>query len=294
MEKSKDAFRTISEVAEWLDVPTHVLRFWESRFTQVKPVKRAGGRRYYRPADMALLGGIRKLLHEDGLTIRGAQKLLREQGVRHVASMSPPLEGGDVYDPDAGVVSPAENATPPSPDALAGGGTVVPFTAFDAPSRRTTAAAEPEEPAYAPAAAQAPAPADEPAAEDEAPATFSHERVQRETPPPGDLPPEEPAAINHAPGTTEATPPLPPQPAEEDAAAQYGLDFGDAAATGTGFHADVPATDPQDDQAAIETPAITRLRQSPADILAQHRAALQPVYDRLVALKSRPGAGERT
>jgi len=87
--KSPDAFRTISEVAEWLDVPTHVLRFWESRFTQVKPVKRAGGRRYYRPADIELLGGIKRLLHDDGLTIRGVQKLLREEGVRHVAALSP-------------------------------------------------------------------------------------------------------------------------------------------------------------------------------------------------------------
>ena len=74
MEKSAEAFRTISEVSEILDTPAHVLRFWESRFSQVKPVKRAGGRRYYRPNDVALLGGIKKLLHEDGLTIRGVQK----------------------------------------------------------------------------------------------------------------------------------------------------------------------------------------------------------------------------
>ncbi len=92
MAKSPDAFRTIREVAEWLDTPAHVLRFWESRFTQVKPVKRAGGRRYYRPSDMELLGGIKQLLHEDGLTIRGVQKLLREQGVRHVADKSQPLD----------------------------------------------------------------------------------------------------------------------------------------------------------------------------------------------------------
>lgn len=91
-QKSPEAFRTISEVADWLGVPTHVLRFWESRFAQVKPVKRAGGRRYYRPTDMELLGGIRKLLHEDGMTIRGVQKLLREQGVKHVAAMSPALD----------------------------------------------------------------------------------------------------------------------------------------------------------------------------------------------------------
>jgi DNA-binding transcriptional MerR regulator len=95
MDKSPDAFRTISEVAEWLDTPAHVLRFWESRFAQVKPVKRAGGRRYYRPSDMLLLGGIKKLLHEDGMTIRGVQKLLREEGVKHVAGFSAPIDAAD-------------------------------------------------------------------------------------------------------------------------------------------------------------------------------------------------------
>ena len=88
MDKSPEAFRTISEVAEALETPAHVLRFWESRFPQIRPVKRAGGRRYYRPADVALLTGIKHLLHEEGLTIRGVQKILREQGVRHVAAVS--------------------------------------------------------------------------------------------------------------------------------------------------------------------------------------------------------------
>lgn len=88
MDKSPDAFRTISEVAEVLDTPAHVLRFWESRFPQVRPVKRAGGRRYYRPSDVALLAGIKRLLHDEGLTIRGVQKLLRDQGARHVAGLS--------------------------------------------------------------------------------------------------------------------------------------------------------------------------------------------------------------
>lgn len=92
MPKSADAFRTISEVAEWLVTPAHVLRFWESKFTQVKPVKRAGGRRYYRPADMQLLGGIKKLLHDDGMTIKGVQKVLREQGVKHVVGLSQHLD----------------------------------------------------------------------------------------------------------------------------------------------------------------------------------------------------------
>lgn len=88
MGKSVDAFRTISEVAEWLGVPPHVLRFWESKFSQVKPVKRAGGRRYYRPTDMLLLGGIKTLLHDEGMTIKAVQKLLREQGAKHVAARS--------------------------------------------------------------------------------------------------------------------------------------------------------------------------------------------------------------
>jgi DNA-binding transcriptional MerR regulator len=88
MEKAPDAFRTISEVAEVLETPAHVLRFWESRFPQIRPIKRAGGRRYYRPGDVALLAGIRHLLQEEGLTIRGVQKVLRESGVRHVQALS--------------------------------------------------------------------------------------------------------------------------------------------------------------------------------------------------------------
>jgi DNA-binding transcriptional MerR regulator len=87
MAKSPEAFRTIREVAEQLDVPAHVLRFWETRFTQIKPVKRGGGRRYYRPDDVRLLRGIRGLLYDDGMTIKGVQKILREQGVRHVIGL---------------------------------------------------------------------------------------------------------------------------------------------------------------------------------------------------------------
>ena len=85
--KSAEAFRTISEVALELDVPQHVLRFWESRFAQIKPVKRAGGRRYYRPDDIDLLKGIRALLYNDGFTIKGVQKVLKERGLRHVAEI---------------------------------------------------------------------------------------------------------------------------------------------------------------------------------------------------------------
>jgi DNA-binding transcriptional MerR regulator len=86
-QKSAEAFRTISEVALELDVPQHVLRFWESRFAQVRPVKRAGGRRYYRPDDVDLLKGIRSLLYTDGLTIKGVQKVLKERGLRHVTEV---------------------------------------------------------------------------------------------------------------------------------------------------------------------------------------------------------------
>jgi DNA-binding transcriptional MerR regulator len=84
MNKSADAFRTIGEVADELDVPKHVLRFWESKFPQIRPMKRGGGRRYYRPEDMELLRGIRHLLHAEGYTIKGVQKILREHGIDQV------------------------------------------------------------------------------------------------------------------------------------------------------------------------------------------------------------------
>ena len=86
-QKSPEAFRTISEVAAELDVPQHVLRFWETKFAPVRPLKRGGGRRYYRPDDLDLLRGIRSLLYRDGLTIKGVQKILREQGPRYVMEL---------------------------------------------------------------------------------------------------------------------------------------------------------------------------------------------------------------
>jgi DNA-binding transcriptional MerR regulator len=85
--KAPDAFRTISEVADELDLPQHVLRFWESRFREIKPMKRGGGRRYYRPDDVDLLRGIRHLLYGEGYTIRGVQRILREQGVKFVEAV---------------------------------------------------------------------------------------------------------------------------------------------------------------------------------------------------------------
>lgn len=192
MAKSPDAFRTISEVSDWLDTPAHVLRFWESKFTQIKPVKRAGGRRYYRPEDMALLGGIKTLLHEQGMTIKGVQKLLREQGIRHVASLGPqPLDEADDALPTADQAPPAAPAhtqattpapapvtAPAAPRADRPASAVPAFLAPPAQEARTAPAPQP------PLAAPAPVPA--PAA----PRAASMSR-RRAVP---DLPPEASAA----------------------------------------------------------------------------------------------------
>jgi DNA-binding transcriptional MerR regulator len=99
LDKAPEAFRTISEVAEDLDLPQHVLRFWESRFPQIRPMKRGGGRRYYRPDDVDLLRGIRHLLYSEGYTIRGVQRILREQGGRFVQTVW--QEGAPPPPPDA-------------------------------------------------------------------------------------------------------------------------------------------------------------------------------------------------
>ncbi|ACK49622.1 transcriptional regulator, MerR family [Methylocella silvestris BL2] len=94
MDKSADAFRTISEVAEELDLPQHVLRFWETRFPQIRPLKRAGGRRFYRPNDIEILRAIRRLLYSEGYTIKGVQRILKEQGARSVIAASETAASG--------------------------------------------------------------------------------------------------------------------------------------------------------------------------------------------------------
>jgi DNA-binding transcriptional MerR regulator len=113
MDKSPDAFRTISEVAEELDLPQHVLRFWETRFNQIKPMKRGGGRRYYRPQDVELIKGIRHMLYDEGYTIKGVQKLLRENGNHFLVA----LGNGDVSVIEA--ISKRKQAEAPQPE-LAG------------------------------------------------------------------------------------------------------------------------------------------------------------------------------
>ena len=96
MAKGPDAFRTISEAAEELDVPQHVLRFWETRFSFIRPMKRAGGRRFYRPQDIAVLRGVKTLLHEDGFTIKGVQKLHKDEGLKRLLSATPGLRGPQI------------------------------------------------------------------------------------------------------------------------------------------------------------------------------------------------------
>jgi len=99
LDKAPDAFRTISEVAEEINVPQHVLRFWESRFSQIRPLKRGGGRRYYRPDDVDLLRGVRHLLYGEGYTIRGVQRILREEGLAFVQGVWRP--GAEPPPPEA-------------------------------------------------------------------------------------------------------------------------------------------------------------------------------------------------
>jgi DNA-binding transcriptional MerR regulator len=119
VDKAPDAFRTISEVADDLDVPQHVLRFWETRFTQIKPMKRGGGRRYYRPDDVDLLRGIRHLLYGEGYTIRGVQRILKDNGVKFVQSVwrsgAPQPEPPRAEDV-AGIEDRAERAAPEGAD----------------------------------------------------------------------------------------------------------------------------------------------------------------------------------
>lgn len=142
-QKSPDAFRTISEVSSDLDVPQHVLRFWEGKFAQIRPLKRGGGRRYYRPDDVDLLRGIQHLLHGDGYTIKGVQKLLREHGVKHVVAAGRRVAAA------ARAAEPRAETPPAAP----------PVTAIAAAPTATQPAPRPVVAAVQPPPAAAPAPA---------------------------------------------------------------------------------------------------------------------------------------
>src|SRR3954447_15597813 len=126
MDKSPDAFRTISEVAEDLSLPQHVLRFWETRFSQIRPLKRGGGRRYYRPDDVDLLKGIRQLLYGEGYTIKGVQRILKAEGLRFVQGVgrgdetvaAPPPEPEEAVADAAAAPAPAAALTPEMTETL--------------------------------------------------------------------------------------------------------------------------------------------------------------------------------
>ncbi|WP_275981927.1 MerR family transcriptional regulator [Frigidibacter sp. ROC022] len=324
IQKSRDAFRTISEVAETLDVPAHVLRFWESRFTQVKPVKRAGGRRYYRRSDIALLDGIRKLLHDDGLTIRGVQKMLREEGVRAVAAQGrhndddtaatgDTVEATPVAEPPATADAPMAEDVPTAPESSR----VLPFTrpAGEAPTaREEPGAATPEAADHVAGEASAGAAPETEATEDSdaAPVAAAPEgrlhlglnETEDAGAPPVEAVGDTPAMAGDDPATTapetpdttaaEATapaevaspaPPTAEPPAEEPPAEVPATD-------GSAPIRAIPATpdllpDPEDDDPAFAMPGLN-IRAIKAD-----PEVLRPLYDRLVEVRRNLGDTKR-
>lgn len=307
MDKSPDAFRTISEVADWLDTPTHVLRFWESRFTQVKPVKRAGGRRYYRPSDMELLGGIKQLLHNDGMTIRGVQKLLREEGVKHVAAMSPPLDSDmvaeDRDDTLDGAALPDTAATAPAPMV-----TDAPQETDDnvVPLSRTLAETEDHDRESLPSAANAASERQgepeeqqsEPAAESDDARPDLPSRTEPEPEVAAKPEPEAEPEIEEAdepeaeiePAEARAKPDPEPEPAVASAEPDP-----EAAAPRPAI-VDVPP-DPEDDDTSLPviTDVAAQLRRTASGLgrLSPAPADLQRVYDRLVMLRDKMAADKR-
>jgi DNA-binding transcriptional MerR regulator len=160
VDKAPDAFRTISEVAEELNVPQHVLRFWETRFREIKPLKRGGGRRYYRPDDIGLLRGIHHLLYGEGYTIRGVQRILRDQGVRFVQTVWQPGAPQPVHRASEDVADVSDDVAEATAEAGDGSEprlptSLIPPSGGDAPDR----AGRPEPRAVMPARPIAPSPA---------------------------------------------------------------------------------------------------------------------------------------
>lgn len=259
-EKSRDAFRTISEVADWLDVPTHVLRFWESRFSQIKPVKRAGGRRYYRPSDMRVIGGVKVLLHDQGMTIRGVQKLFREEGVKHVAGYAP-----DLFEVDAPQESTAAPLNEAALERAARPASAARATHEAAPDPDVEDIAEVSEVADLPEAAPDTVPMFRRARSEPVPSEKTAEAAVEPHAEPEAETPGADAPI----GTTEeeTTPPAPRIPET----------------------ADVPVHDCADDDAEHATgPGVAaRLKLADADALTAHRATLQEAAARLQTLLSR-------
>lgn len=296
MEKAPDAFRTISEVATWLDTPAHVLRFWESRFPQIKPVKRAGGRRYYRREDMALLGGIKFLLHEQGLTIRGVQKILSEQGIRHVASLSVATPGeeqeaaidGTAAAPQAEPQAATQRVAQPQPSAPADTAPAQPGPDMDAPGSQ---AALPSPGAVA-QDADAPPQADR-AGDSPSPGATRQEAGAEPGQTPGTPGPIEPAAPSPAPAAGSAAESPAESPAAEEPPAsgqkppqQSELAFGDGSAAVPATHSDPHENDAGEPAEGAARLLSARLRAG-ARIADGDRDTVLALAKRLAALRAR-------
>jgi DNA-binding transcriptional MerR regulator len=251
VDKAPDAYRTISEVADDLDLPQHVLRFWETRFSQIRPLKRGGGRRYYRPEDIDLLKGIRHLLYGEGYTIRGVQRIIKESGVKAIqalgrgegaAALQKP-KGPEIIDPGAGDDEPVEMGRSP---ALGGGG----LPAFPPASYG--------EPPFA-------VPRREVEYDEEREAGEEPMRLEPAMAPRPALPVEEPAPQRHAP-VQEAVrgpePATPPQPVPEVRPVPRPVDM--------------PSMRPATPIAAASPPAVPRLA---ADDVRRLQAALYELLE---------------
>lgn len=319
MDKSPEAFRTISEVADFLDTPAHVLRFWESRFPQIRPVKRAGGRRYYRPGDVALLAGIKKLLHDEGMTIRGVQKILREHGIRHVASLTSGDSGRPLDDADIEAVLSAEygprdrfdDDEAPSSEALQSAQIISLETALN----RQDAA---REPASGQAELWPPAPADTPAtdaeswpddpgdavathdvpetpleiAADNAEPTDAPTEVATEVPAERDQESEQPLAEASLDSTE--TPEIVASAIRENAQVAAIDVVSDSIEDSGGESSTSAAADDADDGQSVETPTIAALlrRTSAADVRAVQPQLIQ-LRDRMIDLRGRVAEAAR-
>lgn len=293
MAKSADAFRTISEVADWLDTPAHVLRFWESKFAQVKPVKRAGGRRYYRPQDMRLLGGIKKLLHDDGMTIKGVQKLLRDKGVKHVAALSAPLAGETDEDARIWAAEAVQTAEQPQPQ---------PEPAQVLDFRRQDGAPEPEEdapvdstadslaepPAAPEADAKQGASAPEPEVEQSASADTSDTPTEAEEPPTDEAEVTTAKAPSSQSSQAEDEPiAAEPETTDETAKPEESTGPGSPAPAPRPAQIDVP---PDPDDTELAHPGIlSRIIALPRPLPAPVAEAARPLLARLDALRTATG-----
>lgn len=288
MDKSPDAFRTISEVAEALETPAHVLRFWESRFPQIRPVKRAGGRRYYRPADVALLTGIKRLLHDEGMTIRGVQKILREQGIRHVSGLSDDITPEEEA-LDAAMIGRLDDESDTTPTVVEEATAAALEAALKAPNDDSLSfsAIPPDSPPDSPPELPPDSPPESPPAPPAELPLGQPPEIPADAPPevpPSEAPEERQAALDwlaSLPGASSAAahpaaepPPPPPTPARPALAVRAII----------GARARSESPDLADDATAT---IAARLRALPLGSLASRPEALREVADRITRLRDR-------